>query len=110
MLPNFEIEARNTNNKQSSIKSELLSNNINSQNESLIKDEQKNNKQQKNMKIQTNSIALSENLIKKIENIKYFNQKVKNKVAPRSKDQKENVRTQENQELLPELTDNIQTC
>ena len=62
------------------------------------------------MKIQTNSMALSENLIKKIENINFFNQKAKNKIVPRSKEQKENFRTQENKELLPDFSDDIQTC
>jgi len=106
-LPNFEIEARS--NRKKHQKSEYFGENIKEEEENSIKDE-KNAKQPKNMKIQTNSMALSENLIKKIENINFFNQKAKNKMVPRSKDQKENFRTQENKELLPEFNDNIQTC
>lgn len=67
------------------------------------------NKNKKCFKINPTSIALSENLIKKIENIKFYNQKTKNRNG-KSKEQKENVRSQENQDFPTETNDNIQTC
>lgn len=98
LLPNFEIEARKQKQKA------YFSNTLTIEEEDLSSKEEKSIKQPKNLKIP--SITLSENLIKKIENIKFFNQKNKMK-GKNLKDQKENVRNQENQE---DFSENIQTC
>lgn len=85
MLPNFEIEARKLR------EAEFI--------------EEETNIPAKKPKTNAGSIALSENLIKKIENIKFFNQK--GRKIKSLKEQKENVRAQENQESQG---DNVQTC
>lgn len=87
-MPNFEKEAKN----------------------SKISDDPKVFAVQNNgnpIKINQNSLVLSENLIKKIENIKFYNQKSNKMKISQSKDQKENERNQENTEFN---SANLQTC
>lgn len=107
LLPNFEKEAKNQRYENSNNEEKIFC----QSNENEINEEKqtRQNKNQKFFKINPTSIALSENLIKKIENIKFYNQKTKNKNG-KSKEQKENVRSQENQDFPTEANDNIQTC